>query len=108
MKKITFIMSIMILLSSNTFGSDRYPTSIEFNTIFNCMNSRVGGLKNLNNPMMYNKVLEQCSCYMNLLENKYSLGQFMDLDSEMQKNPNGKIAKKFINYTQNTVIKECF
>lgn len=107
MKKI--VLSIFtVLLVSTSYANDRYPISIEFNTVFSCMKSRVGGLKNLNNPIMYNRVIEQCSCYMELLEKKYLLGEFMNLDSEIQKDPNGRTAKNFMNYVQNTAVKECF
>ena len=107
MKKI-FLISLIILLSAKLCANDRYPISIEFNTLFSCMKSRVGGLKNLNNPMLYGKVLEQCSCYVDLLEKKYPLDKLMDLESEMVKNPNGKIAKKFMSYVKNTATPECF
>ena len=107
MKKI-FLIFLMTLMSSNILANDRYPVAVEFNTVFSCMKSRVGGLKNLNNQMMFNKVLEQCSCYVDLLEKKYPLNKFMDLDSEIQKNPNGRIAKNFMHYVKNIAIKECF
>jgi len=107
MKKILLI-SLMILLSSNIFASERYPAIVEFNTIFTCMKTRVGGLQSLNNRLVYQKVLDQCSCYVNLLENKYPLHKLMDLESEVVKNPNGKIAKNFMSYVKNTATPECF
>jgi len=107
MKEIVLTI-ITVLLVSTSYANDRYPTSIEFNTVFSCMKSRVGGLKNLNNPIIYNRVLEQCSCYMDFLEKKYSLGEFMDLDSKIQKDPNGKEARALRKYVQETVLRECF
>jgi len=108
MKKSLLVLFITLSALNLYATQKRYPVSIEVNTVLSCMKARAGGMNTLNDPVVYNKVLEQCSCYMDLLEKKYSLSEYIDLDSELQKNPKGKVAKEFLNYVKTTARKECF
>ena len=107
MKKIMLVLAFYISFSFLE-ANERYPIGIEFNITYSCMKSRGGGLTSFNNQFLFSKLVDQCTCYVSLIEKNYKIDEFIEVESKLINDPKGKEALEFMKFVQTTVTQECF